>query len=96
MFYEFIYLTKIGRVGSIHPITGVTIILPIDREMMMVSFLFVDGAGKKDKKNLAGAKGFEPPIYSLGGCRHIRARPRAHDNFQENTAMQLSAEPAFR
>ena len=35
------------------------------------------------KWSLAGAKGFEPPIYSLGGCRHIRARPRAHDEFPE-------------
>ena len=25
----------------------------------------------------AGAGGFEPPTYSLGGCRHILARPRA-------------------
>ena len=28
-------------------------------------------------KKQAGAGGFEPPIYSLGGCRLIRTRPRA-------------------
>ncbi len=30
------------------------------------------------ESDMAGAKGFEPPIYSLGGCRPIQARPRAH------------------
>ncbi len=30
------------------------------------------------ESEMAGAKGFEPPIYSLGGCRPILARPRAH------------------
>ena len=29
------------------------------------------------KNSQAGAGGFEPPIYSLGGCRLIRTRPRA-------------------
>lgn len=38
---------------------------------------------------LAGAKGFEPPIYSLGGCRHIRARPRAHDELPEHSMKQI-------
>ena len=27
---------------------------------------------------MAGVKGFEPLVYSLGGCRHILARPHAH------------------
>ena len=30
------------------------------------------------ESSMAGAKGFEPPAYSLGGCRPILARPRAH------------------
>lgn len=44
---------------------------------------------------LAGAKGFEPPIYSLGGCRHIRARPRAHNGFSEYS-MQQYVKTAFQ
>ena len=39
---------------------------------------------------LAGAKGFEPPIYSLGGCRHILARPRAHNELPEHSMKQYS------
>ena len=47
------------------------------------------------KWSLAGAKGFEPPIYSLGGCRHIRARPRAHDEFPEH-GMKQYCKTAFQ
>ena len=32
---------------------------------------------------LAGVKGFEPLIYSLGGCRLVLARLHAHDGFLE-------------
>gem|GEM_PF-1633317 len=28
---------------------------------------------------MAGVRGFEPPIYSLGGCRLILARLHAHN-----------------
>ena len=32
---------------------------------------------------MAGVKGFEPLIYSLGGCRLVLARLHAHDGFLE-------------
>ncbi len=30
------------------------------------------------EKNVTGVRGFEPPVYSLGGCRLIQTRPHAH------------------
>ena len=44
---------------------------------------------------MAGVKGFEPLIYSLGGCRLVLARLHAHDGFLEGET-GISRFPARR
>jgi hypothetical protein len=47
------------------------------------------------KEPVADAVGFEPTACSLGGCRHIQARPRAHIcGFRDKVDLTFASEQA--